>query len=695
MVVTFYSFKGGVGRSMALANIARWFQRCGLDVVVIDWDLEAPGIESFFAGVDPAAARAADQLGLIDLLTQYRQLHANLPFAAADSATEPQARRAADLAVLREHLPPIDHALIDIAGRGAGRLRLLSAGWRAGERFTHYANAVQAFDWNAFYAESHGHAYFDWLRESLCRPGLADIVLVDSRTGLTEMGGVCTRQMADVVVVLAAPNRQNLDGAVRMADSFRRPEVLAERDGRRLDLVMVPSRVDVASSEVKIAFERDFTQQTRQFLPTELERLRRDFWSLRIPYVSKYAFLEQLAIGEDDGDPDLQDAFKLIAAHLAWLAPEQGRVRSLMRGEMDKVFGSAETRVFVAPGRLLTRAIDGLAADEQPLARRVLLRMVTVAPADVGARDTPRLVAIEPFDAQHQAVLRQLTALGIVRAAPNSPQLVGLAQEEFLASPEFGAWLTSDREFLLWRQRLRTYIEGWEADGRQDSALLRGGALEQALRWLETRPAADFWLDERAFIEASRRLAATATAPPSTSRSALRPPAQVFICFRRHDSQAEAVLIHDHLRRALGDDRVFIDVAGLRPGDDFRQVIAERLAGAALMVVLIGPGWNSEGRAGEAQDFVNIEIALALQAQLPLLPVLVRGATMPASQEMAPEIRELANFNAMQLTLDYNAEEQLARLVGTVRHLAAERATPPSGGIGLLTTLWSMLSRWR
>ena len=53
MIVTFYSFKGGVGRSMALANIARWFQLCGLNVVAVDWDLEAPGLETFFMVYGP------------------------------------------------------------------------------------------------------------------------------------------------------------------------------------------------------------------------------------------------------------------------------------------------------------------------------------------------------------------------------------------------------------------------------------------------------------------------------------------------------------------------------------------------------------------------------------------------------------------------------------------------------------------
>src|SRR5688500_9708404 len=64
MIVTFYSYKGGVGRSMAMANIAVLLARRGLRVLMIDWDLEAPGIENYFSSfkVD------TDKPGLLTML---------------------------------------------------------------------------------------------------------------------------------------------------------------------------------------------------------------------------------------------------------------------------------------------------------------------------------------------------------------------------------------------------------------------------------------------------------------------------------------------------------------------------------------------------------------------------------------------------------------------------------------------------
>jgi hypothetical protein len=47
-IITFYSYKGGTGRSMSLANIAWILASQGRRVLVLDWDLEAPGLHRYF-----------------------------------------------------------------------------------------------------------------------------------------------------------------------------------------------------------------------------------------------------------------------------------------------------------------------------------------------------------------------------------------------------------------------------------------------------------------------------------------------------------------------------------------------------------------------------------------------------------------------------------------------------------------------
>ena len=70
MIYTFYSYKGGVGRSMAMANVGELFYQAGLNVLLVDWDLEAPGLGRFFA-LDNEKTTA--QPGVIDLLLDYQQ----------------------------------------------------------------------------------------------------------------------------------------------------------------------------------------------------------------------------------------------------------------------------------------------------------------------------------------------------------------------------------------------------------------------------------------------------------------------------------------------------------------------------------------------------------------------------------------------------------------------------------------------
>ena len=137
---------------------------------------------------------------------------------SSENGTDPDPRRASD-----DERPP--------------GLWLLSAGWRLDERFTSYAQNVQGFDWSGFYNSYQGEAYFEWMRKQL--NAFADIVLIDSRTGVTEMGGVCTRQLADVVVSFVAPNGQNLKGVATFLPTTggraRPPEVgKLVNDNRRL-----------------------------------------------------------------------------------------------------------------------------------------------------------------------------------------------------------------------------------------------------------------------------------------------------------------------------------------------------------------------------------------------------------------------------------------------------------------------------
>src|SRR5262245_10376521 len=162
MIFAFYFYKGGVGRSMALANVAHWLYRRGLDVVLVDWDLEAPGLESFFIQSPEELEKIRSRLGVIDLLyaymRQYRFLPKENPFGALSPVKECLSELNPTTAVPET---------TDVTVKRPGKLRLLAAGWRAGDRFGQYAEAVQSFSWSEFYSDYGGEAYFDWFRTQL------------------------------------------------------------------------------------------------------------------------------------------------------------------------------------------------------------------------------------------------------------------------------------------------------------------------------------------------------------------------------------------------------------------------------------------------------------------------------------------------------------------------------------------------
>ena len=130
---------------MALANIAHWLYSRGLRVVMIDWDLEAPGLENFFYESEEQLRSIRSQLGVIDLLEGYKRQFQHLPLPPPEERD-----RQNTLPVLQEHLTSVKHSLHAVHPptsevRG-GALWLLSAGWRSGDRFAEYARSVQRFD---------------------------------------------------------------------------------------------------------------------------------------------------------------------------------------------------------------------------------------------------------------------------------------------------------------------------------------------------------------------------------------------------------------------------------------------------------------------------------------------------------------------------------------------------------------------
>lgn len=130
----------------------------------------------------------------------------------------------------------------------------------------------------------------------------------------------------------------------------------------------------------------------------------------------------------------------------------------------------------------------------------------------------------------------------------------------------------------------------------------------------------------------------------------------IFISYRRSDSQGESGRLFDDLIRHFGKNAVFMDVVGIDAGRDFRQAIDDSVQSCSVLLAMLGPLWleagNEQGsrRLDEASDYVRLEIAAALRRDIPVVPVLLRGAKMPRSEQLPEEIADLAYRNAVELT---------------------------------------------
>jgi MinD-like ATPase involved in chromosome partitioning or flagellar assembly/tetratricopeptide (TPR) repeat protein len=304
-IVTFYSYKGGTGRSMALANVAYLL---GTDnhytrrnVLAIDWDLEAPGLQRYFrSGRERGSAEA--QRGLIDFFRDvhafYREKAPRPEGELAESrATDDQAARLFEAVMQRhslaEHVQEVP---------GIPRLRLMAAGARISS--PKYAEDVRKFDWEAFYLE-YG-SFFAHLREFLMKEYA--YVLIDSRTGVTDISGICTRVMPEKLVAVFAPNRQNIDGVI---ETVRRATGYRQRSSDVRDLVVFPvaSRLDAQASRLRTLWRKGgaFDDQEVAGYQPMFEALFRDIYGLdacrleeffsatEILHDSDYAYGERIA----------------------------------------------------------------------------------------------------------------------------------------------------------------------------------------------------------------------------------------------------------------------------------------------------------------------------------------------------------------------------------------------------------------
>ena len=298
-VVTFYSYKGGTGRSMALANVAWVLASSGKRVLAIDWDLEAPGLHRYF---EPFLAdrKLERSTGVIDFVRDF----------ATAAVTEGRAARSD---WYEEYSNILAHAVPgqwDFPAKGL--LHLVPAG----KQDEAYAIRVNSFDWQSFYERLGGGILLEAVKRNL--RSVYDFILIDSRTGVSDTSGICTIQMPDELVVCYTLNRQSIYGASSAARSAMRLRRTASGEPT-LKIWPVPTRIDKSEKDryqFAAALGRArFSGLMHQLSPEQEEA----YWGgIEVDYEAYYAYEEVLAIFKDlpRHTSSMLAKMEVIAAHL-------------------------------------------------------------------------------------------------------------------------------------------------------------------------------------------------------------------------------------------------------------------------------------------------------------------------------------------------------------------------------------------
>jgi hypothetical protein len=196
ITISFYSYKGGLGRSLTLTNLGVYLAQFGATVVMVDFDLEAPGLHY---KLRPGTSIEVPGRGLAGLLADVSR---------GKARSEIDWELAVDVS---EHARPPDAGLAGLE-QGSGRLLLVPAG---NPLEPQYWGDLASIDWDRLFTSEQrpGVAALAQLRTSLLEAYSPDVLLVDSRTGITPGGGVATTLLPDVVVAMLLNTPEHVDGS--------------------------------------------------------------------------------------------------------------------------------------------------------------------------------------------------------------------------------------------------------------------------------------------------------------------------------------------------------------------------------------------------------------------------------------------------------------------------------------------------
>ena len=306
---------------MAMMNCAAELVQKGRNVLVVDFDLEAPGLESFNLPLPRGKKK-----GIVDYVRNYLKTNSAPPIAPY---------------LYKVGLDP----------KLTGELCMMPAG----DRSRGYNQRLLSIDWQNLYERRDGYLLFENLKAQWKKYLNPDYVLIDSRTGYTDVGEICTRQLPDAVVFMYFPNEQNLSGLSRIVRKIR--DDVSKRN-KNLQFYFVPSNVPDFDDENRILKKRlkefkrnlDFDEVTTTIhhYPS-LSLLNQELFTIKRPKSRLAA--EYRLLTEKIQQANLKDRESAI-----WFLKKE--IEECLELDDSKLFGSGPTTVIIELGSDVRNKVD-------------------------------------------------------------------------------------------------------------------------------------------------------------------------------------------------------------------------------------------------------------------------------------------------------------------------------------------------
>jgi MinD-like ATPase involved in chromosome partitioning or flagellar assembly len=234
MIFSFYSYKGGVGRTQLLANVAAYL--CyykSAKVLIVDWDMEAPGCHYFFGKKNEDIQKD----GILETFQEYCRL-----VREKGNTLKPEERpyftREKNVANLTQ------------SADGEGRVDLIPAG-NYSKQLDFFTEAI-AFNWYEFHEILDGKGYLEYIKKQLKNSEIGfdyDYIFIDSRTGINEYTNICNIQMSECSVLVIAPTEQNFEGSLLIAKRIQESPYVKAGKYRKPLILPILSRIDMEAEK--------------------------------------------------------------------------------------------------------------------------------------------------------------------------------------------------------------------------------------------------------------------------------------------------------------------------------------------------------------------------------------------------------------------------------------------------------------